>query len=281
MAKAKYYTKLFNQHSNNSKKQWQMINKLLNRNIKHHGPIKLKDEQGNILSTHSDVAARFNEYFSSIASNIKSKIGARQTFDPGGFDNYLRDPVNKSIYLRPVTPIEVHNVINKFKNKATLDTKIGPMKIANNDLKFTNMVAVIINTSFMQGIFPTSLKSARVVPIHKEGCKNDVANYRPISLLSSFSKIYEKLMHSRVLEFLDLNGSLFENQYGFRPGMSCEHALLSARNSILNSLNKQQIAVLLLLDYSKAFDVLSHSILLTKLEIMGSEELPLIGLNLI
>ena len=143
------------------------------------------------------------------------------------------------------------------------------MKIANCDFAFTHTLAYVINSSFSQGIFPSSLKKARVVPIHKGGTKIDVANYRPISLLSSFSKIYEKLMHIRVLDFLDSNGSLFENQYGFRPGMSCEHAILNAQNSILHSLNNKQIAVLLLLDYSKAFDVIEHPILLQKLEHYG------------
>ena len=174
-----------------------------------------------------------------------------------------------SIYLRPVSASEIHETVNKLKNKATLDTKICPMKIANSDFKFTETLAHIINTSFNQGIFPSALKNALVVPIHKGGCKTDVANYRPISLLSSFSKIFEKLMHTRVLQFLDSNGSLFESQYGFRPGMSCEHALLNAQNSILHSLNKNQIAVLLLLDYSKAFDVIEHATLLNKLEHYG------------
>ena len=275
-AKAKYYKKIFDQYSDNSKKQWQLINGFLNRNNKNiSGPIKLKDEHGNILSTPSDVATRFNDYFSTIASNIKSQIGARQTFDPGGFDVFLKDPSANSIYLRPVTPKEVHDMINKLKNKATLDTKIGPMKIANDDSKFTNTLAEIVNTSFLQGVFPSTLKSARVVPIHKGGCKSDVINYRPISLLSSFSKIYEKLMHTRVLEFLDSNGSLFENQYGFRPGMSCEHAILNAQNTILHSLSRKQISVLLLLDYSKAFHVLEHSILLKRLEHYGIRDLAL------
>ncbi len=113
------------------------------------------------------------------------------------------------------------------------------------------------------------MKIARVVPIHKDGTKTDVSNYRPISLLSSFSKIYEKLMHTRILEFLSLNGSLFENQYGFRPGRSCEHALLNAQNKILHALNKKEIALLLLIDFSKAFDVIEHPIMLKKLEHYG------------
>ena len=76
-------------------------------------------------------------------------------------------------------------------------------------------------------------------------------------------------MHTRVLNFLDSNCTLFESQYGFRPGMSCEHAILNAQNALLHSLTKKQISVLLLIDYSKAFDVLEHPILLRKLEHYG------------
>ena len=100
------------------------------------------------------------------------------------------------------------------------------------------------------------------MPIHKEGCKSDVANYRPIYLLGSFSKIYEKMMHGGVIEFLDKNNSLYDMQYGFTPGRSCEHALLNDQNSILNSLSKKEMTMLLLIEFSKAFDMIEHSILL-------------------
>jgi len=243
LAKKKYYKKFFEEHRDNSKKQWQVINSLLNRNAEYSGPIKLKDENGNILSRNSDVAAKFNEYFSNIATKIKAQISTRQTFDPGGFEQFLQHgpATDTEITLRPVTPNEVIGVITKLKNKATLDTKIEPMKCAGESTNFTNILAFIINSSFTQGIFPDALKNARVVPIHKGGSKTNVTNYRPISLLCSFSKIYEKLMHARVLEFLDSNNSLFESQYGFRPGMSCEHALLNAQNKILHSLNSKKI----------------------------------------
>ena len=123
---------------------------------------------------------------------------------------------------------------------------------------------MIINMSFQQGVFPEQMKTAKVVPIHKEGSKTDVGNYRPISLLTSFSKIYEKLMHCRILKFLDSNNSLYEMQYGFRPGRSCEHALLNAQNTLLESLSKRQISLLLLIDFSKAFDMVEHTTLLKK-----------------
>ena len=156
-----------------------------------------------------------------------------------------------------------------MKNKATLDTKVSALKIANSSPKFTETLAKLITSSFEQGIFPQTLKLARVVPVHKGGSKTDVSNYRPISLLTSFSKIYEKLMHNRLVNFMETHDSFYEMQYGFRSGRSCEHALLNAQSILLNNLNKNQISLLLLIDFSKAFDMVEHSILLKKLEHYG------------
>lgn len=269
LAKDKYYKKYFDQHKSNSKKQWQMINTLLNRKSNRSGAIKLKDLHGNIISTNKDVSEKFNGYFSGIASNLKSEISGRTVFDPGGFQEFLQGPCTNTIDLKPTAADEVHRIINDFKNKSTLDTKVEALKIANNCFNFTNALAKVINSSFEQGLFPQALKLARVVPIYKTGSKTDVENYRPISLLSCFSKIYEKIMHNRIIDFLDTNGSLFESQYGFRPGRSCEHALLDAQNIILNSLSKNEVAMLLLIDFSKAFDLVDHKILLNKLNHYG------------
>ena len=96
---------------------------------------------------------------------------------------------------------------------------------------------------------------------YKEGPKTDVSNYRPISLLGSFSKIYEKIMHVRLINFFDSYNLLFDSQYGFRPGRSCEHALLNAHDTLLKSLNNRQVSILLLLDFSKAFDTVDHNII--------------------
>ena len=267
LAKSKYYKKYFEEYKQDSKKQWQMINNLLNRKTKNSGVPKLLDNSGNVINKPVDIAEKFNDYFVNIASNLKSQINSTR---PTNTPNYLfSEPSPNSMYVNPVEPSEICDIINNLKNKATLDTKISALKIANTDIKFTQVFAKVTTSSFNQGVFPQSLKTARVVPIHKNGAKTDVSNYRPISLLTSFSKIYEKLMHNRIANFMDSNNSFYEMQYGFRSGRSCEHALLKAQSILLDNLSKNQISLLLFIDFSKAFDMVDHSILLQKLSHYG------------
>ena len=274
IAKTKYYKSYFEKYKENSRKQWQFINGLLNRTKKRTSISNLVDSKGNTINTPNGIAESFNDYFSNIATNLKKKIndpsiGSILNSESYNYQDFLKNPSNRDMNLEIVTGGEVYNVICNFKNKSTLGAKMSALKIANKSIGFTYTLASIINKSFQEGIFPDQMKNARVIPLHKEGSKSDVSNYRPISLLNSFSKIYEKLMHIRILKFLESNNSIYENQYGFRPGRCCEHALLNAQNSILDSLTKRKISLLLFIDFSKAFDMVEHEILLKKLEYYG------------
>ena len=162
---------------------------------------------------------------------------------------------------------EIENIIKSLKNKSTSDVSILPLKSVYNTL--SPVLHHVISASLEQGIFPTKLKIAKVIPLHKGGSTADITNYRPISLLSCFSKIYEKIMHKRLVKFLNENNIIFRSQYGFRAGHSSEHALLVAQHKINLALEKKQIALLLLIDFSKAFDMVDHEILLSKLEHYG------------
>ena len=244
-----------------------MINTLLNRDTKSTKINKLIDSAGKVTNGPIDIANCFNNYFINVAANIERE----NTLDsnPDFYRSYLRNPPSDSIYLRTVEESEVFDTIKNFKNKSTGDTKISALKIAAESPRFIAAFTNIINKSFLEGVFPDKLKIAKVIALHKGGSKTDVANYRPISLLTSFSKVFEKLMHHRLLEFLQMNGSLYDNQYGFRPGRSCEQALIDAQSYLLNNLSKKQVSLLLLIDFSKAFDMVDHKILLGKLAHYG------------
>ena len=131
--------------------------------------------------------------------------------------------------------------------------------------QISNHLATICNLSFSTGVFPAILKTAKVIPIHKENSKLEVSNYRPISLFSNIDKIFEKLMHSRLIEFLEEKQILYYGQFAFRKDFSTNHAVLILLESIQKALDDGQFACGIFIDLEKAFDTVSHDILLEKL----------------
>ena len=124
------------------------------------------------------------------------------------------------------------------------------------------------NTSFAAGIFPEILKIATVKPLHKKGNRGEFQNYRPISLLSVFSKIVEKLMYSRFMLFVTKNNIQNDVQHGFREGKSTEAATHAFLENIQKAVEKTNL-IGIFFDLSKAYDVLDHKILLFKLDAYG------------
>jgi len=127
----------------------------------------------------------------------------------------------------------------------------------------------IFNLSFTTGIVPDLIKIAKVVPVYKKGERNVPGNYRPISLLSIFDKIVDKLMYKRLLMFLEMNDILYEYQFGFRKNYSTSQAVMEVLDNIYQSCDNSETTIGIYLDLQKAFDTVNHSILLQKLEIYG------------
>ena len=123
--------------------------------------------------------------------------------------------------------------------------------------------------SFKTGKFPNAIKIAKVIPIHKKESTQDVNNYRPISLLSTFSKILEKLMHKRVYDFFENHKLLYSLQFGFRKNNSTLHSLIQITENIKTSIENGKFGCGLFIDLKKAFDTVDHSILLRKLDHYG------------
>ena len=124
-------------------------------------------------------------------------------------------------------------------------------------------LAVIFNESITLGIFPDKLKCAKVIPIHKKGSPTDPSNYRPISLLSIYSKILEKSMYKRLYEFLDKIDAFYSLQFGFRENHSTNQALISMTETIRSTLDNGKYDSGVFINLKKAFDTVSHSNLWT------------------
>ena len=135
-----------------------------------------------------------------------------------------------------------------------------------------NPLSYLFNLAFQFGMFPLCLKTAKAIPIFKNGDKSDISNYRPISILSTSSKILEKLICVRARQFLQKHSILSPTQYGFRPMLSTSDATPDLLTSTYDNINNHQYTALLFLDLKKAFYTVNHEILINKMDDYGIRE---------
>ena len=165
---------------------------------------------------------------------------------------------------------EVLEATDLLANKKNPDhTGVSTHFIKQTVSSFINPLFHIFNLSFTTGVVPAQFKMAKVIPIFKAGDKSSMDNYRPISLLSSFSKILEKLVALRIMSFLNNNDILSKWQFGFRSGHSTAHPMVHFLNKITDALNNKKHTIAIFCDLKKAFDTCDHQILLSKLKKYG------------
>lgn len=219
---------------------------------------------GQVIHNPLEIAEMFNTYFANVTKN--SEIPSTHSAQP---IMELPETVN-TIFLTPVTPDEVLKIINKLKNSMSCGVDGIPDAILKECASFIiTPLLDICNSSLIEGKFPDNLKIAKIRPIFKKGEKHNMENYRPISLLSVFSKILEKVMYNRLIPFLESHNILSATQFGFQKGKGINDAIWSFIKSVLDAKDNSDQTMGLFLDLSKAFDMVNHEILIRKLNKFG------------
>ena len=184
--------------------------------------------------------------------------------------SFMKNRIKDDFSFKATSNSEVMTIIlqlNVSKSAGPSDIPISVLRISA-PIMVPHLVS-IFNQSFASGIFPDLMKLAKVIPIFKLGSKLLVTNYRPISLLSIFSKVFEKIVHKQLNDFLILNSVFYESQFGFQKGRSTTHSLIEIVENIRDCIDTSMYGCGIFIDLKKAFDTVNHDILITKLEHYG------------
>ena len=267
-AKTTYYQEKCTEFKSNTRNLWKIINKITGKvNNKTDVIEYIKIDNVKCYSSQL-IANEFGDFFASIGKRYANKIPTAK-YDLQHYLNKIKNE-DRTIYLTPTTTSEIDKLICRLPNKSSSGyDNVNNILLKRLGKEFAVPLMLICNNSMQSGKFPSQMKTAIVVPLYKNKEREYVNNYRPISLLLTVSKLLEKLMHKHVYCFLNETKQIYNSQYGFREGHSCENAISEVLGEIVKNLQNGKTTVCILLDLSKTFDSLDHEMILMKMDRYG------------
>lgn len=270
--KKTYYYNLFQKNYSRPKKTWELINNLgLNKIKDSVTPPKLMSSSG-IITEGNLICDLFNQFFSTIGVDLANKIPKTYHTNTGNTLMYEHNHTHNQqlTVLTPCTTTEISKIIDELDS----NTSTGLDGISTKAIKclkdiIAERLMLCINKCLTAGIFPDTLKVAKVSPIFKSGSKTDPSNYRPVSVLPVISKIFERILYNRLNNYLSEKKILIDEQYGFRPKSSTVSATVDLMTKIYTAVDQGSFALGIFIDLKKAFDTVSHKKLLEKLNNIG------------
>ncbi len=266
-AKLNYYNLKLYDYRDNLQKTWQTLFSIIRKGKKKKSGCSTILADNKTLTDPTAQAQHFNKFFTEIASKITSKINPCNK----STTNLIPQNMNSfSLKNIPVTENEIIEATLSLKSKNTTDFNGISSNFFKKIISFIiTPIHYIFKLSFENGHVPCQLKTAKVVPIFKSGDSQNSDNYRPISLLNTFSKILEKIVNNRLYNFFETNNLFSPWQFGFRPKHSTTHPMMHFVRHVSEALNKNKFSIAIFCDLRKAFDSCDHGVLLKKLKKYG------------
>ena len=251
----------------NTSATWKVIHEII--------PSQKNTHQAHNFSNPCDKAEEFNKFFSNVGESTFKRSQEELNTESEVVVDGPRLDIDVNTLFRP-QPVDINTVILTFKDLNTT-TSVGSDNIGLRFLRDALCVTLpfltcIINTSIVTGVFPAAWKHALVVPLYKNGDRDCVNNYRPVSILPIISKVLEKIVAKQLSNYLESSKLLSNCQHGFRCRLSTETALTTITDKIYENMDNKKISLLTLCDLSKAFDSVNHKTLLHKCSLLKIDE---------
>ena len=253
-----------------SKDFWPTIKPFLSKKGFDGGSEVILCEDERVISDQAEVCTIFNTFFANVAKDIGKDCDITDTEEHPSVKS-IEQTLPESIQVfnfQPVTGTDIGKILSQIHPKKATGVDIIPAKIIKCCMDpISDVLAGIVNESFKQSVFPANLKRAQVVPIYKKNDPLSKENYRPVSVLPILSKVFERVMHNQMSEHFDVIFHPF--LAAFRKGYGCQSTLLRLLEDWRKALDNHQSAAAILMDLSKAFDCLPHTLLINKLKAYG------------
>ena len=232
------------------------------------------------MKGQNQIAEKLNEHFVSIGPKLASKLEAKPDDDP---IKYLHPTdSNQKFSFKLMSEESMLRSLKMLKSGKAPGPDGVPTNLVKDAATFiAKPLAMIFNASLAKGIVPDVWKLAKITPIFKTGARNEKNNYRPISVLSVFAKLFEKVVHDQLSDFLFSNSKLTMSQFAYRKLHSTITSLISVSDYWYENIDKNDVNFALFLDLKKAFDTVDHEILIRKLKVYGIDGIELEGSNII
>ena len=258
-AKLQYFEKMSKESVKNPGKAWKEVNRLLDGGSK-KGIDALRTNKG-VITDRQQVVEEFCKYFSSIVGKIEDCSQGNSEEEEVCEVRFEFKQIEEGDTLKVLMSLDPNKACGVDGISAKLLKMVAPA--------ISQSLTCLFNASLTSGETPKEWKSAHVTPVPKGGDSDAVTNFRPISVLPVVTKVFERLIHHQLYNYLQKHNILNSAQFGFRPGLSTQDVLVSLVEEWREALDRDTLVGALLLDMSKAFDTVNHSILLRKLSRYG------------